>query len=268
MDTESAPPTNKKEKTKTSSKTIPGVFLRILLVLLAGGLIGTVVYFSAAGWVPYLEQRVFEPIRSNRDLAQELEATQIALAEQLSFLSENQGENQFIHNQALESTIAAAERQIDQLEAELETLTAFSYTQIPALLATLTADQQSNQNHISILATAQMEVIRSGSGSDLVTINALLSRANQYLLHDNYGLAKDQLIISQQLLQEMVEGLTGSQLAQALELLALIEGSLMDLPDQPSLASVKLELAWQLTLGGFDTTTDLELKSTPSPTPN
>ena len=65
----------------------------------------------------------------------------------------------------------------------------------------------------------------------------------------------------------MAQGLTGSQLAQALELLDLIEGAIRDLPDQPSLATVKLELAWQLTLGGFDTTPGQELEGTPSPTP-
>lgn len=266
MDTESAPQNKQKRKTKPFSKSFPGITLRIFLVLLTGGVIGAVVYFSAVGWVPYLEQRILEPIQNNRDRAQELEATQVALADQLSFLSENLGENQFIQNRDLEAAIAAADEKIDQLEAAVETLTAFGFTQMPALISTLTADQQANQNHISILATAQMEYIRSGSVNELITLNALLSRANQYLLHDNYGLAEDQLIIAQQILQAMVEGQSGSQMAQTLELLGLIEGALEDLPDQVSLASVKLDLAWQLTLGGFEKTPGQTLDGTPSPT--
>lgn len=275
MEAEPSAPQAEEKKSKSSSRSLGGIMLRIFLVLISGGVIGAVVYFSAAGWVPYLEQRIFEPIRVNQDQLQELEATQNALGEQVEDLGENQGENQLIYHQDLEATITAAEGRINQLEAAVATLSASNLTQVPALISTLSAGQQANQDHISALATAQMEYLLARPEDDLLKINALLTRASQYLLHANYGLMEEELLIAQQILLEMAEQGSQSQLAQTLELLTLIEGILEDLPDQPALASAKLELAWQLTLRGFGpnsgpgtpTPTPTETP-TPTPTPN
>lgn len=266
MNEETAPNEGEERKTSRSTKSIPGVILRIILVLLTGGVIGTVVYFSAAGWVPYLEQRIFEPISRNHDIVLEVVATQHALENQLAVLLEDQGKNPLSSDQNLASTIASAGHKIDQLQAEIETVSDYSFTQVPALLATLTANQQAGEIHLSALATAQMEYLGNGFESEFVRIIALLSRANQFLLHDNYGLAEDQLAAAQQILLEMEEKLDDWQRVQALDLLNLLEGVMADLPNQPALASGKLELAWQLALLGFQALPVNNLKATPSPT--
>jgi len=266
MNEDTAPNEGQERKTNRSRRSIPGVFLRIILVLLTGGIIGAVVYFSAAGWVPYLEQRIFEPIGRNHEIVLEVAATQHALEDQLTVLLENQEKNLLSSDQSLESTIASAEYKIDQLQAEIETLTAYSFTQVPALLATLSANQQAGELQLSALATAQMEYLGTGFETEFERIIALLSRANQFLLHDNYGLAEDQLAAVQQILLEMEEKLDDSQRVQALDLLNLIEEVMTDLPNQPALASGKLELAWQLALLGFQDLPAKDLQITPSPT--
>lgn len=266
MDEETAPKQGKERKTSRSTRSIPGIILRITLVLLTGAVIGGVVYFSAVGWVPYLEQRIFDPIARNRDLLQEVAATQSALENQLNVLLEDQAKNSLSDAQNLESTITSAEQNIDQLEAEIETISAYSFTQVPALLATLTANQQAFEINLSALATAQMEYLGTGFESEFLRIIVLLSRANQFLLHDNYGLAEDQLAAAQQILLEMEEKLDDWQRVQASDLLNLIESIRADLPGQPALASGKLEHAWQLALLGFQAPTINDLNGTPSPT--
>ncbi len=262
MDAKTSSSEEKERKTSRSTKSFLGVILRICLVLLTGGVIGAVVYFSAVGWVPYLEQRIFQPISRNRDQLQEVAATQQALEDQLTALKENQEEVLLSSDQYLTSV----EREIDRLESEIETVTAHSFTQVPALLATLSANQQASEIQLSALATAQMEYPDDGFESEFVIILALLSRANQFLLHDNYGLAEDQLAAAQQILLEMEEQLDDWQREQALELINMIEGVRTDLPGQPALASGKLELSWQLALLGFQAHPDTDLQGTSMPT--
>lgn len=266
MDPETAPNQEKERKTNRSKRSVPGIILRIILVLLTGGVIGAVVYFSGVGWVPYLEQRIFEPIADNRDQLQEMAATQQALETQLSVLLKDQGEGFQDSDDNLEATLSAAKQELDRLEEELENVAAFSFTQVPALLATLTADQQNSAIHLSALATAQMESLGEGFETELFRILSLLSRATQYLLHDNYGLAEDQLEAALQVLQEIEEDLDDRQRLQALDLLNLIEGAMADLPNQPALAGGKIELAWQVALLGFQGQDVNELQVTPSPT--
>jgi len=267
MESDNIPAGNKENKASLSSKTVLRTALRILIVLFAGGVIGAVVYFSAAGWVPYLEQRIFEPVENNQGQIQEIAATQHELENQLSFLLEELRENQTVNNQDLESAFASAEGKVDEVKAAVETANAYSLTQVPAQLATMAAKQQANENHISALATAQMKNLGNGFESELANIIALLSRANQFILHANYGLAEDQLVAAQQILVELDEGLDSWQRVQALELTSLIEGAIGDLPGQPILASGKLELAWQLALRGFQALPSQDLQGTPSPTP-
>lgn len=267
MDSENTTEEQTKDKSRIISKSFPGVLLRILLVLVVGGVIGAVIYFSTAGWVPYLEQRVFGPINNNQQQIQDMAATQQALEDQLAFLLEEFRENQAISHQDLESAFETAEQQADQVQVAVETVSAFSFTQIPMQLATIAANQISNEDHISALATAQMGFFRNGFETELARVIAHLSRANQYLLHANYGLAEEQLISARQILGDIEEELDSWQRLQALELTSAIEGAITDLPDDPSLASAKLELAWQMAVLGFQALPNQEVERTPSPTP-
>ena len=49
--------------------------------------------------------------------------------------------------------------------------------------------------------------------------------------------------------------------------MSMIESAISDLPDQPTLAAGKLELAWELVLGDLLPLHDQDSQETPTPTP-
>lgn len=272
MNEESERIKDKGEKTAHNVRSILGVILRILLIIVAGGVIGAVIYFSAVGWIPYIEHRFFEPIDNNQTQITALYGTQAALENQLASsgagLSEGQVpslENLKATLEALEQNTALLREDLARLETEIKIISAQSFTQVPARLSTLTAKQQDSDVHLSALATAQMAYLGSDFEIDLIQLIALLSRANQYLLHDNFGLAEDQLVAARQILLDIEEMQIGWHHVQVLELLSLIEGALADLPYQPELASLKLELAWHLILQDLQTHPMQSQQGTPTP---
>lgn len=267
MNTDTSPSEEIENKSAAPSRTFPRVFLRILLVLVVGCAIGAAVYFSAVGWIPYLDQRLFEPIEKNRVQIQVASATQDALINQLATMREDLDENQALTSQDLEAALTSADFQVGDVQAAVETVNAYSLTQVPALLGTITANQQKNESHISALATAQQTYLGNGFENELMKILALLSRSNQFLLHNNYGLAEDQLVAAQQILLDMEEDLNDWQHMQAVELLSALESAIANLPDQPVVASVQLELAWQLTIRGFQALPSQTFQEAPTPTP-
>jgi len=264
-DTDLSPDT--RQKKNRGLKPILGAALKMLLVLAAGTLIGAVVYFTAVGWVPYLEQRLFSPIEENKLLIQEISETQQAYQTQLTELIKLGAETQQPADLEIVSALRKAENELNQRISAVETINAYSLTQVPAQLGTLTARQAANESFISALATAQMDYRGNEFESQWMIVIVLLSRANQFLLHDNYGLAEDQLIAAQQLLQEMDQGLDSWQRTQVDELMLSVTGAINDLPDQPELANQKLALAWQITIQVLLTLPDAGQQGTVTPTP-
>ena len=84
---DSKPPVEDIEpQSKTRNLRWAGVLLRLILAGLAGTLIGVVVYYSAAGSIPYLEQRIFGPLQENSSEIREARSTQEAAVALLSDL--------------------------------------------------------------------------------------------------------------------------------------------------------------------------------------
>jgi hypothetical protein len=239
---------------KPTSRTVPGVILRIVLVLITGSIIGGVIYFSAVGWIPYFEQRIFRPIDSHQQEIQRLQATQGSLETQVAGLSTAmdtmRSEELQPTQQALTTNLSGLENALDSLETRVDENTYYSATLNPSLLSTAAARQQSLDRNLSALATAQMEDIRKGQEIDLLKVLVLLNRANQFLMDDNFGLAEDTLTTTQEYLLEIGSSPAGLD-QQLSELLGLINGASADLPYRPEIAADKLELAWQLTLSGL-----------------
>jgi hypothetical protein len=140
-------------------------------------------------------------------------------------------------------------------------------TQIQLQIATLTAQQSANDRHFSALATAQLS--RSGIYGEigLLKVLDLLSRANQFLLHSNYGQAEDILKSAIIELTELQERLPGFQQDVISNILDLVEQTIIDLPAKPTLAAEKLELAWQLGITGLLQLDYGEYIGTVTPTP-
>ena len=278
METVDNSPEKPAKQPKPTSKTIPGVLLRIILVLVAGCLVGVVIYFTASGWVPYLDQRVFQPIDTNQALVQNLQSTQNALEIQISSLQATVDGNQSDTGPDIPATLDQLSEDIVHLQSEVDNNTYFGDTLAPAMIATVSARQDSNSRHLSALATAQMRDSGNHQELDLLRTLELLTWAHQYILHDNYGLAENELEAARDNLSVMITRVPPKQRVVVLEMLNLVDQCIADLPSRPAVASEKLQLAWRMGVtefqneslydqGGTVTPTPYITPTTPTPTP-
>ncbi len=268
MDTVDNSPKKPDKQPKPTSKTIPGILLRLILVLVAGCLVGAVIYFAASGWVPYLDQRVFQPIDTNQALVQELKATQNALEIQISSLQTTVDGNQ----SEIESDIAATLDQLSEdvvhMQSEVDNNTYFGGTLAPAMIATVSARQDSNSKNLSALATAQMRDSGNRQELELLRTLELLTWAHQYILHDNYGLAENELEAARENLSYMITRVPPKQRVVVLEMLNLVDQCIADLPSRPAVAAEKLQLAWHMGVTEFPYESSYDQGGTVTPTPN
>jgi hypothetical protein len=267
MDTVDNSPKKPDKQPKPASKTIPGILLRLILVLVAGCLVGAVIYFAASGWVPYLDQRIFQPIDTNQALVQELKATQNALEIQISSLQATVDGNQ----SEIESDIAATLDQLSEdvvyMQSEVDNNTYFGGTLAPAMIATVSARQDSNSKNLSALATAQMRDSGNRQELELLRTLELLTWAHQYILHDNYGLAENELEAARENLSYMITRVPPKQRVVVLEMLNLVDQCIADLPSRPAVAAEKLQLAWHMGVTEFPYESSYDQGGTVTPTP-
>ncbi len=268
MDTVDNSPKKPDKQPKPTSKTIPGILLRLILVLVAGILVGAVIYFAASGWVPYLDQRVFQPIDTNQALVQELKATQNALEIQISSLQTTLDGNQ----SEIESDIAATLDQLSEdvvhMQSKVDNNTYFGGTLAPAMIATVSARQDSNSKNLSALATAQMRDSGNRQELELLRTLELLTWAHQYILHDNYGLAENELEAARENLSFLITRVPPKQRVVVLEMLNLVDQCIADLPSRPAVAAEKLQLAWHMGVTEFPYESSYDQGGTVTPTPN
>ncbi len=263
------PPKIQLKQPKPTSKTIPGIFLRIILVLVTGSLIGAVIYFAASGWVPYLDQRVFQPIDTNQALVQDLQATQNALEIQISSLRATVEDNLPGSGPDLPATLDQLSEDVVVLQSEVDNNSYYVGTVAPAMLVTISAGQASNLRNLNAVATAQMRDAGNRQDLELLRNLALLTWAHQYILHDNYGLAENELDTARENLSEMITKVLPEQRLVILEMLNLVDQCIADLPSRPEVAAEKLQLAWFMGISEFPNNFSYDHSgSTLTPTPS
>ncbi len=274
METVDNSPEKPAKQPKPTSKTIPGILLRIILVFAAGCLVGAVIYFAASGWVPYLDQRVFQPIDTNQALVQELKATQNALEIRISSLQATLDGDQSDAGSDIAATLDAMGMSLDQLsedvvhiQSAVDTNTYYAITLSPALITTVSARQESNSRNLSALATAQMRDSGNHQELELLRTLELLTWAHQYILHDNYGLAENELETARDNLSVMIEQVPPKQKVVVLEMLNLVDQCIADLPSRPAVAAEKLQLAWRMGVTEFQNESLYDQGGTVTPTP-
>ena len=239
-------PQEPKKQSKPASKTIPGVLLRLILVFTVGCLVGAVIYFAASGWVPYLDQRVFQPIDTNQALVQELQATQRALEIQLSSLQATIDGAQSGDEADIAAALDQLSEDIIQIQSEVDNNTYYAGTVAPALIATISAGQESNTRYLSALATAQMRDSGNRQEIELFRTLEIITWVHQYISHNNYGLAENELGTARDKLSEMITRVPPKQRVVVLEMLNLVDQCIADLPSKPAVAAEKLQLAWHM----------------------
>ena len=273
-ETNPTPETNKpQDKPKFS---IGGILLRLLVTIIAAVILGAVVYFSIVGLIPYLNNRVFQPIDDNQAMVQELKETQTAFEDQILELSETLEFSQML----LGEGISAYQSTLDDLQSDLKKLDqevvsvqedfdyrGYTITVYPRMMATLSAKQISNSRNLAALATAQFNSSSINQDLDLLRILELLSRANQFLLHSNFGQAEETLLTAKLDLMELQENLPGFQQGVISNMLNLVDQVIVDLPAKPALAAEKLELTWQLGINGLPQLDEEGNAGTMTPTP-
>lgn len=247
---ESSPQEPKKES-KPASKTIPGILLRIILVFTVGCLVGTVIYFAASGWVPYLDQRVFQPIDTNQALVKELQATQDALEIQLFSLQATIDGDLSGAGSEIAATLDQLSEDVIYMQSEVDNNSYYAGTLAPALIATVSAGQESNSRNLSALATAQMRDSGNRQEIELLRTLEMLTWAHQYILHNNYGLAENELGSARDTLSSMITRVPPKQRVVVIEMLNLVDQCIADLPSRPAVAAEKLQLAWHMGVADF-----------------
>lgn len=251
MEVVESSPQEPKKQSKPASKTFLGILLRLILVFTVGCLVGAVIYFAASGWVPYLDQRVFQPIDTNQARVKELQATQIDLEIQLSALQATVDGALSEAGLEIAATLDQLSENVFYMQTDVSSNTYYAGTLVPALIATISADQESNSRNLSALATAQMRDSGNRQEIELLRTLEMLTWAHQYILHNNYGLAENELGSAREKLSGLITRVPPKQRAVVLEMLNLVDQSIVDLPSRPAVAAEKLQLAWHMGTADF-----------------
>jgi len=245
--------------------SFPGILLRLVLAAVIGLIIGAVIYFGSAGWIPYLEQRIFQPLDKNKaDINLLLETQQAAEL----LISQHQEQ---IHN--LQATMVSLENDLNNrfednsaLREAVDVNTDF-VLQGTQTIATLDASINSINRNLSALATAQMRRSFLQSDLSLLKVVDLLTLADQQLLHANYGQAQHQLTLAGIELGLLQDISPPHYQSHILAIKDLVLGASADLPEEFTLSSDKIQLARQLALQGFPGLTGT-ITATPYHTPS
>lgn len=226
--------------------------LRLILVILAGGLLGVAVYLGLV----ILYQQAIEPARQNAIRIDDLEARQ----SESQRLVETRLANFSLRLAALESQGALSGETIAGLQSELRALGAqmpsierleemgtllrrldaqvqWESTRVAALQGTLAAGD-------SPLAVLQREV-------RLLKAMQFLNRSRLYLAQNNYGLARQEVENARQVLLELAQDAPEYQQAALAGWLSRLDMALNNLPSLPVIAADDLEIAWWMMAAGL-----------------
>ena len=247
---------NKKTKGK-----IPGILLRLFLATFVGLIIGVVIYYSAAGWIPYIDQEIIQPIDENQADLEVVVNTQQALQTQISDLQDQLDISRTAITE-LESTLQnEAEIRIG-LQSTIDTNTENLLEQTQSIEMLNTNLKDTDQN-LAALATAQLNNIWIINNINLLKIVDTMTLANQYLINKNFGLAENELTLAIEMVSAMLDSSPAHHHPYLLSILELIEGGIKDLPDNSVLTIEKIQLARQLAYQGLPEPS--EGTSTPTP---
>ena len=194
----------------------------VIIVLLIGG-IGAAFYYG----LPYIHKTLIAPVEQNTARMNELE---------------NEVAN-------LQTEIAEMNHRLITVEATIETHTV-SIQKLEEIQATIESQLQDSNN--KVLLELKHEVMMSRAFD-------ILARARLYLAQSNFGLAKEDVQSTRDLLFEL-QNETGDEVLR--QVVARLDLALGNLPQFPVVASGDLEIAWQILING-----EVTAIATSTPTP-
>lgn len=263
----------------TAVVTFVRAFVRLLAVLLFGGLIGVAIYFG----VPYLYRQFVQPVEVNSlkiDILEEkVDQHNQLLNNQLGTLQarleslEGQRDSNRERLSELQSEIAG-------LETALETTSEANASQaevlenlemdLASLQAILRRVNQILDEHNRTIAGAQNEIATLGEALaeagtpidslrreiELVKAMELLTRARLSLFRNDTTSAMEETRMAQALLIRVRESAPPFQQEVLQAIITRLSLAAQGLVDAPLIATEDLELAWQLLLRGLPETED------------
>jgi hypothetical protein len=239
----------------------PGILLRLILAIIVGMIIGGVIYYSAAGWIPYIDQRIIQPIDQNQADLRDFDATQQTLDSQVSDLQSQLNQSQL----TITELELALQQEMDQrlaLQSTLDKNTILLAEQTQTIGSIDEKIQETNRT-LSALATAQLDRTWLENNITLIKVVEMLTYANQHLIHSNFGLAENELLLAKEQLLSIRDSSPSSDHAYLQSIVDLIESGILNLPDDYSLAIEKIQLARQIAFQGLPD----PMAGTSTPTP-
>jgi len=207
-------------------------FLQALLKLIATlaliGSVGAAIYFGA----PFINKKFIAPVEQNAANVRNLEKEIATLQTQLKETRARVG--------ALEKTIEAQTAHIAQLEAMQATLEKESVAQSNSVMIELKRE---------IMLTRAIET---------------LARARLYLSQSNFGMAKQDVQSTRDILAQLASDAPAHQTDALKQIVARLDLALGNLPAFPVIAVDDIDVAWQLMMME---TPEIKASATATPTP-
>ena len=265
---------------QNTSTSLGLVLFRLSLTVITAILLGGAIYFATSGWIPFADKNIFQSVAENQSQIEGIQYTQEALEDGLENISATLNASRGNKDDTLseyQATLTRIEADLENLsegiisaQASIDTNTqinTYMATVYPQRLLEIEEKQSNNSRFIEAIATAQMRAAGIDEDLALIRILDLFSRANQFILHANYGLAEESLISAKEELGVLFKTAPDFQQEYIQTILNHVEDAINDLPSKPALAADKLELAWQLGINGLPKPANLQGNLTQTPTP-
>jgi len=244
------------QRTRIAMLAILRVLVRLLLIFLVAAILGVLIYI---GFVTVYQQAVL-PAQQNASRIDMLETRQaqdsLLLDQRLETFQQRLAslENQrTLNNDNLAGLIndqtqlqAEIDRQglellrLDDLQAELDNVRSYADKAynigIQGYQATVGKD--------SMIYALQREII-------VLKVTSLLNRSRLYMVQNNLGLARDQVVMARGLLDGLLEEASDLQRPVLTAWIGRLDSALSNLPNSPVIAGDELEIAWKLILEGL-----------------
>ncbi len=249
-----------------------GFLLRIIVILILGIGLGAGAYFG----IPKLYRDFIAPVQENSQrldqLEQDLTASNEMIETQMDQLKERLVD--------LEGRLAVQAEDLAALEARVERLRSVQDEHEDEVSELALLPDDVSEVELTILGLAdrvdeiEAELAVLGIPAHqlqyqlhLVRTMALLTRARVSLIHDNLGLASEDISAASEVINAMIEQGTPEEIDTLESILKRLDLALDDVRQSPVIAADELEIAWKLLIEATQYSVMPTAIVTPSPQP-
>jgi uncharacterized coiled-coil protein SlyX len=234
-----------------------GFLLRIIVILILGIGLGAGAYYG----IPKLYRDFIAPVQENSQRLDQLEQN-LASSNEMVETQMDQFEERLVD---LEGRLAVQAEDLAALEARVERLRSVQDEHADDVSELALLPDDVSQVELTILGLAdrvdELEAELAALGIpahqlqyqlQLVRTMSLLTRARVSLIHDNLGLASEDISAAVDVLNAMIEQGTPEEIDTLESIVRRLELALDDLRQSPVIAADELEIAWKLLIEATD----------------